>query len=190
MVLDLDETLAYASADPLAGCETKFKYIDMLNDPFMAGQLRALTLYVKLRPHLHEFLSDMSRRYELVVYTAAEASYANQLLDFVEQDRKYFAHRLYHTQCLYYQNQYLFKPLELLCANRDIKDLIIVDNNVGNYALSIRNGISITSFRGDPDDQELIYLGKYLRDLAKEPDVRTKIKEDFVNFFGAHYQLA
>ena len=46
-------------------------------------------MYTALRPHLHEFLEAVSRKYELVIYTAAEVR---------EQNANFFDnHDIYHT---------------------------------------------------------------------------------------------
>ena len=56
-----------------------------------------------------------------------------------------------------------------------------MDNIVRNYGLSIQNGIPIKSYFGDDADTELIYLSKYLRLLAKETNIKAKLKQDFIN---------
>ena len=137
---------------------------------------------MKLRPNLHEFLDDMASRYELIVYTASNKNYADAIIDYIEEKRKYFSYRLYNTQCISKPGIYTYKYLSLLCENRDIKDIILVDNRVRNYSLSIRNGIPIKEFKGDSEDYELIHLAKYMRLLASEPNICYKIKEDFAAF--------
>ncbi len=133
----------------------------------------------------------MKDTYEMVIYTSAGKDYADKILDYIEgEDRpqQYFAHRLYESQCIAKEDSYVFKDLQVLCSNRDIKDIMIVDNSVRNYSLFVRNGIPITDFEGAKEDCELSYLGKYLRKLAEEEDVRTAIKHDFAEFLLGHYQ--
>jgi CTD small phosphatase-like protein 2 len=132
----------------------------------------------------------MASRYELVLYTAADQRYADQVLNFIERKRRYFAHRLYKTQCVHKPGLYTLKQLEILCGNRDIKNVVLIDNSVRNYALAVRNGIPIKEFKGADADLELIYLAKYMRELVHEPDSRNAIKEHFATFLLEHYQAS
>ncbi len=129
----------------------------------------------------------MSKIYEIVVYTAADKSYADAILNYIERRKPYFAHRLYKDSCVYRTKVYFFKCLDLLCENRELKDIVIVDNSVRNFALSVRNGIPIVEFRGKEHDRELIYLAKYMRELATKDDLREKIKQDFATFLLQNY---
>ncbi|MDR3548668.1 MAG: HAD family hydrolase [Candidatus Pacebacteria bacterium] len=128
----------------------------------------------------------MSSRFELIVYTAANQRYADTIIDFIESKKKYFSHRLYTQQCLQNPGVYTYKYLDLLCDNRDIQDVVLVDNSIRNFALSIRNGIPIKDFLGNDLDTELIFLAKYMRQLADVEDGRTVIKEDFAAFLLEH----
>jgi len=76
----------------------------------------------------------------------------------------------------------VFKYIGVLCGNRDIKDIIIVDNSTINYSLSISNGLPIADFKGQNEDFELPFLGKYLREIAGLDDFTKKIREDFEAF--------
>jgi TFIIF-interacting CTD phosphatase-like protein len=38
----------------------------------------------------------MQNYYELVIYTSTDKDYADEVLDFIETERQYFAHRLYN----------------------------------------------------------------------------------------------
>ncbi len=146
-------------------------------------------MYIKFRPYLREFLDDMKELYEIVIYTSADKDYADRILDFIEgKDKKYFEHRLYCEQCLIKEGSYIFKHLELLCSNRQLKDILIVDNSVKNFGLFVRNGVPITDYNGCDTDYQLAYLGNYLRMIAGEDDVRNIIKHDFADFLLHHYQ--
>ncbi len=133
-----------------------------------------------------EFLEDMEKRYELVIYTAADPDYADSIINFMEKKHRLFTYRLYNCECIQQRGQCVFKYLDLLCTNRDITGIVIVDNTVHNYALSIRNGVPVKTYKGGDDDKELIYLAGYLRMLATEADVRNRIKEDFAAYLVEH----
>ena len=178
LVLDLDETLILASSKELVIYDQVLNY-KQDNIP--------TRIYLKFRPFLHEFLTDMRDFYELIIYTSAEQEYADMIVNTIEEKESYFAHRLYSTQCMIKPDKYLFKNLEILCENRDIKDILIVDNSVRNFSLSVRNGIPIFDYKGSVNDVQLLSLAPYLRKLAEEDDVRIPIKNDFAKFLLNHY---
>lgn len=143
-----------------------------------------------MRPYLNEFLADMSNIYELILYTSAEKTYADTVVNFIETKQKFFSYRLYKQQCLIKPGEYSFKNLEVLCSNRELKDIILVDNSVKSFAFSLKNGIPILDYKGINSDIELVYLSKYLHSLSKSEDVRVKIKQDFAAFLLEHYQVS
>ena len=124
----------------------------------------------------------MAKIYELIVYTSAEKNYANSILDFIESEiGTVFSHRLCYDHCVKINGNCVFKSLEMLTNNRNIKDILIVDDIVSNYALTIKNGIPIKPFYGHMDDKELIYLAKYMKNLSNESNARHKLNKDFIN---------
>ena len=60
-----------------------------------------------------------------------------------------------------------------------MKDIIIIDNQLCNFALQIHNGVPIREFHGDKNDLVLNSLCNYLMEFKSENDVRTKISRDF-----------
>ena len=79
----------------------------------------------------------MSQMYEIVLLTASEKEYADLILDNIEKNHKYFAHRLFKDHCIVKEEVFLFKNLNVLTFNRDISNIVIVDNSVRNYGLFI-----------------------------------------------------
>lgn len=123
----------------------------------------------------------MKKRFEIIIYTAASQEYADDLLNYMESEwGEFFAYRLYDKQCVTLNRYCVFKSIEILCKGRDLKDIIIIDNTVRNFSLSIKNGIPIKNFINDDGDKELVYLAKYLRLLSNESNMKNIIKSDFV----------
>jgi len=135
---------------------------------------------MKLRPYVKEFLEEMSKEYEIIIYTASDPLYADRIINRIEYPGKYFAYRIYRKQCVRVK-QRIHKPLEFLCVNRNIKDIMIVDNCVHSFAFNIANGIPIKSFFGEEECTELLRLGKYLKELVKEKDIRERIMKDLLS---------
>jgi CTD small phosphatase-like protein 2 len=63
--------------------------------------------------------------------------------------------------------------------NKDLKDLVIVDNSVFSFAFQIDNGIPIIPFYADKEDEEMLHLVYYLKCLTQCEDVRNQNKEAF-----------
>ena len=60
---------------------------------------------------------------------------------------------LYRDQCINNEKlKVMVKDLELLLGNRDLKDIVIIDNKATSYLLNIENGIPIKNFVGDKSD--------------------------------------
>ena len=52
-----------------------------------------------MRPHCIEFLKELSNMAEIIIFTASSPSYADVVLDYLDPQKKYFAHRLYRQHC-------------------------------------------------------------------------------------------
>ena len=161
LVLDLDETLM------------SFIYI---NNESKEGLLR-------IRPYLYNFLNLVKEYYEIIIFTAATQNYADPILDNIEVRRgKYFNYRLYREHCSIINNDFI-KDISLI--GRDLSKVIIVDNMQQNFKLQKENGILISSFWGEDDnDKVLLQLGRILVSIAIDMveakynlDVRNEIKK-------------
>ncbi len=71
------------------------------------------------------------------------------------------------------------KDLKILEFNRNLCELVIVDNTVASFYLNMENGVPIIDFEGNPNDRALFHLTVYLKSLLYEEDVRDKISADF-----------
>lgn len=128
-----------------------------------------------IRPHLFEFLKEMSRFYEMIIFTASTKEYADLILNLIDPNKEYFMHRLYRDNTTLVKFEVL-KDLSIL--NRDLKKLIIIDNIPSNFRLQPDNGIHIKSWTNDIWDKQLLYLSSFLKKLALDQveDIRPYIK--------------
>ena len=130
---------------------------------------------IYLRPFLKDFLQNISEFYELLVFSSGIRSYADQIIDFIEKEEKYFAYRLYRENANYYNKSYY---LDINKLGRDIKRIVVIDNHF-DYE---NNGILIESFIDENEniknDQILIYLSEMLINIANEgyDDIREGLK--------------
>lgn len=158
LVLDLDETLVHSSFRAVYSA-------DIVISVELDGEQHRI--YVRKRPGVDAFLKEVARLYEVVVYTASMAKYANPLLDELDRE-KVVSHRLFREACTRYPSGYV-KDLSRL--GRSLKDVIIIDNSPTCYALQPHNAIPIRTWRDDPSDHELLDLIPILSSLAVVEDI-------------------
>jgi RNA polymerase II subunit A small phosphatase-like protein len=125
-------------------------------------------VYVAKRPGVDEFLIEMAKHYEVVIYTASLNKYADPLLDLLDPKRVIRA-RLFRESCVYYEGNYV-KDLSLL--DRDLSQSIIIDNSPSSYMFHPENAIDCSSFIDDPRDRELDQMGAFLAGIKDVKDVR------------------
>jgi CTD small phosphatase-like protein 2 len=58
------------------------------------------------------------------------------------------------------------KDLRII-ANRDLKDVILVDNFMYSYSFQFENGVPILPYFGGKEDDELEHLAKLLEKVAQ-----------------------
>jgi len=134
-------------------------------------------IHVKIRPNLKEILIKLKKIYEIVVWTAAIKEYADPILDRIDPDATIFKKRLYRDSCIKC-DQLLIKDLDII-LDRDKSALIIVDNSILSFAFDLVNGVPINSFKGDIEDDELVYLYSFLQDAFYNQDIRNACEESF-----------
>lgn len=167
LALDLEETLLHIVKE----FEGEVASEGTIDVSFRDGT-RSLTIKVKLRPYLQEFLQTVSEFYEVVIFTACTAKMAHVLVDVFDPERKIITDILTREECVHdSQSGFFIKELSVM-KNRDIKDIIIIDNYVHSFALNIPNGIPILAWTTDPKDLELKHLPKFLLEASEAMDVR------------------
>jgi carboxy-terminal domain RNA polymerase II polypeptide A small phosphatase len=125
-------------------------------------------VYVAKRPGVDEFLVEMAKHYEIVVYTASLNKYADPLLDLLDPNRV-IRTRLFRESCVYYAGNYV-KDLSLL--SRDLSHTIIIDNSPSSYSFHPENAIDCSSFIDNPADRELEQIAAFLTGIKDCKDVR------------------
>ena len=170
LVLDLDETLVHS----VGGIGDMNGTIPQSDFTIQVPQINSThDVHVNVRPHVEEFLERMSKRYELVIFTASISKYANPLLNIVDK-MGHVPFRLFREHCTLINTAFV-KDLSLL--GRDFKDIIILDNNPTAYSLNHYNGFPIKSWFDDKNDDELLKICPILEFLSYVPDVRDYIKK-------------
>mmetsp|Transcript_18287 Transcript_18287/g.39078 ORF Transcript_18287/g.39078 Transcript_18287/m.39078 type:complete len:297 (-) Transcript_18287:401-1291(-) len=164
LVLDLDETLVHSSFRTTASA-------DIIISVELEGEDHSV--YVRKRPGVDEFMLKVAQMYEVVVYTASMAKYANPLLDELDPYHTVSA-RLFREACTRHPGGYV---KDLSRMGRDLKDVIIIDNSPICYALQPDNAIPIRTWKDDPRDQELLELIPILRSLKDVEDIPEVLRQ-------------
>ena len=107
-----------------------------------------------VRPGCTEFLRDVSKYYEVVIFTAALQDYADWVLNQIDAEG-FISYRLYRQHAIN-AGSYYIKDLSKI--GRDLAKVIIVDNVAENFQLQPDNGILIRSWFDDPQDNALLEL--------------------------------
>jgi len=162
LVLDLDETLVHSSFKPIQGAD--FVIPVEIDD-------QVHQVYVLKRPGVDQFMKRMGDLYEIVVFTASLAKYADPVLDLLDKHKVVRA-RLFREACVNHKGNYV-KDLNRL--GRDIKRTIIIDNSPASYMFNPENAVPVESWFDDPNDTELFSLCGILERLAKVEDVQEAI---------------
>ena len=164
LVLDLDETLVH--------------YIEEENEE---------KAYVKVRMGAEDFINILNEYCEIVIFTASTQYYANIVINGLDCKDK-IDYKLYrqHTDLIDGTN---VKDLSKL--GRDLAKVIIIDNIEDNYKLQPNNGLNISDFEGDENDNELIFLLNDLLKIVKTPglDIRNELNIIRINMQKRYMDL-
>ncbi|KAJ3200257.1 hypothetical protein HK099_002762 [Clydaea vesicula] len=158
LVLDLDETLVHSSFKPVAQADFVIP-VDIDN--------QIHNVYVLKRPGVDLFLQKLGPQFEIVVFTASLAKYADPVLDMLDK-HKVVKHRLFRESCIHHKGNYV-KDLSQL--GRELKSSIIIDNSPASYVFHPTNAIPISSWFSDTNDTELFDLIPFLEDLKMVENV-------------------
>eukprot|EP00831_Metopus_contortus_P081740 TRINITY_DN866_c0_g1_i1.p2 TRINITY_DN866_c0_g1~~TRINITY_DN866_c0_g1_i1.p2 ORF type:complete len:271 (+),score=17.16 TRINITY_DN866_c0_g1_i1:262-1074(+) len=146
LCLDLDETLAcHTSRLPGKSISEKPEH------------------YI-LRPGLAGFLREVSKDFELVLFTAASLETALEALSLIDPLHVYFKCVLSRDHCVRLEEELFVKDLRVL-GDRDLDNTLIVDNSIVSFAFQLSNGIPIQSFLGKDEDTDLAILANYINSL-------------------------
>ena len=150
LVLDLDETITH-------------------NTP---------TNYFLVRPGTINFLTEISKYYEIIIFTSAHQNYADNILNRLDPEKKFISFRFY-KQHTYVEENKIVKNIKNL--GRDLKKIIFIDNIKYVAKYSMENIYQIKTWIDDVFDNELERIKNKLIEIAKNKkylkDVRKAIKE-------------
>jgi RNA polymerase II subunit A small phosphatase-like protein len=169
LVLDLDETL-------VSGQETLLETPpDMAFDRF----------FIYFRPHYKEFLEEMGKHFDIAIWTASSDTYALPIVQklFEGLPPPVFVFTSERATTRYNSVEGTVKVIKRLKKVKvkfgyPLTDILIVDDKKDTFQDNRGNGIEIRPFDGDSNDEELLYLTKYILGI-KGQNYREVYKEDW-----------
>lgn len=162
LILDLDETLIYATEKEL-GVSPDFQF-----DKY----------FVYKRPYLDNFLLDISNHFAIGIWSSADDTYVTEIVKNIKPHNVEFEIIWGRSRCslkrdLNSGNYYFEKRLaKLKKRGFKLQQIIIVDDTPSKSKYNYGNAIYIKEFLGDTTDVELKYLHDYLLTLKTVVNVR------------------
>ncbi|MCJ1355377.1 MAG: Nuclear envelope morphology protein 1 [Icmadophila ericetorum] len=179
LVIDLDETLIHSlakggrmSSGHMVEVKLQSAVTYSASNPSTTttiGPQHPILYYVHKRPHCDDFLRKVCKWYNLVVFTASVQEYADPVIDWLEQERKYFSKRFYRQDCTFRNGAYI---KDLSSVEPDLSRVMILDNSPLSYIFHEDNAIPIEGWINDPTDNDLLHLIPLLEGLQYVTDVR------------------
>lgn len=181
LLLDLDETLIHSlsrGTPRSLGSSGSCHMIELKVNNV------ATLYYVYKRPFCDFFLKEVSKWFDLQIFTASVREYADPIIDWLESDivdhkthaagnSQVFTKRYYRNDCSYRPGVGYIKDLSLFFPKSDdLKNVIILDNSPVSYALHEDNAVMIEGWINDQGDRDLLNLLPLLYSLSLCIDVR------------------
>lgn len=190
IVLDLDETMVKSLIDPgnmeilnktglltdpqLRDVKSRLYYLTLHDVGFKKGTGNKEQGWGLFRPGYNEFLRFILNHYEVIVWSAGDYSYVQDVTArlFAGQ-AKNPAKILTRNDCV---GKHRYKPLSILeTKDRRLEDIIIIDNKPNVTGDFDANQILIPDF--EPDRETLDSINKWLSMGAREDDAFRKIRK-------------
>jgi CTD small phosphatase-like protein 2 len=126
LIFDMDETLIHCVDDVETDDPDVVLEIDFPDEE---------TVYagINIRPYVMECLEEANQNFQVIVFTASHQTYADAILDYLDPNHELIQYRMYRQHCILTKEGYYVKDLRVI-GNRDLKDLVIVDNSVYSFA--------------------------------------------------------
>ena len=134
--------------------------------------------YFLVRPGVKEFLEEMAKYFEIVIFTSSPKSYADNILDKIDINNAYFSYRLYRKHVIY-ENGNSVKKLNMI--GRALNKIVFVDNLKSNAKYNPDNLYNIKSWYSDITDTELIMLKNKLKNIATSGNYDNDITKGIYN---------
>ena len=157
LILDIDETLLYATKKKLP------RDCDLVIGPYN----------IYFRPHLSRFLREIASFYKLAIWTSSGSRFAEAVIDHLpfHIQTSFIWSRNRCTQKTDWETRESIFVKDLKKVKRlgyDLGRILIVDDSPEKIYRNYGNHIHVEPFIGDPNDNELYFLQKYLKSVIPD----------------------
>ena len=90
---------------------------------------RVHNIFINVRPGCCEFINEVAKYYEVVIFTASLSKYAIPLMDILDQ-QKVAPQRLFREHCSYFNGMYV---KDMQRVGRPLEDTLIIDTSPNSY---------------------------------------------------------
>jgi len=171
IILDIDETLLYATESPLNyDCD------------FMAEHY-----YVYLRPYVKDFIAFCFQHFSVAIWTSSNGWYAQHIVNNLFDENQILKFSWSRKRCVtkfnaeFYKYFYIKDLKKVKRLGYQLKDIIMIDDSPEKLIRNYGNLVRVSPFVGDIRDEEFLDLMVYLERLKSIPCVRSIEKRDWKN---------
>lgn len=163
LILDLDETLIYATEEKLER-----------EADFSVGQY-----CVCKRPFLNEFLEFCFENFDVAVWTTATKSYAEEILKVILKKDQTLQFLWTRERCTFAfdteerEHFYVKRMYKIRRCGYKLESVIVVDDSPNVWQSSYGNLVHINKFEGNQGDNELEILPVFLEKLKNVENIRS-----------------
>lgn len=163
LALDLDETLVHCCN--FDSVEMQAKATHTAN--YISERKMKVIAKLTIRPYVHYFLSEASKLFDLVVFTASEREYAQAVVDILDPTRRYIRDIYSRKHCVRTHLGYVVKDMRTVCSQTP-STVLLLDNSIHCMCPQLTQGIPIIPFHYDAEDEELVRILPFLQRVSKE----------------------
>ena len=170
---DLNKTISTTPTTPFIRCAMKKNFCLVLDidETIVHSMNLPFGNYFLLRPGVINFLDELSKIYEIIIFTSSPKVYADGILNKIDIDNNYISHRLYKDHVIFEKGKSV-KKLNMI--GRDLNKIIFVDNMKSNAKYNLKNLCHVSTWIYDINDEEIIKLKLKLKYIA----TNNKFKDD------------
>ena len=100
-------------------------------------------MHVRKRPHAEHFLREVAKRFEIIIFTASERPYAENVLSQLDPHGSLIDYVLCREDCLFIEGEFV-KDLNSL--GRDLRRVALVDNRPEMYCFQVSPSLPLLQF--------------------------------------------
>ena len=163
ILLDLDETLIHG--------DFQEEYLNDIDHPYdkiikftSLDEQEEVSVGIFVRNGVQKFLEEISKIFDIGIFTASSKDYADAVINYLDPNNEFIKFRLYRNSCIKVNNISI-KDLRIIGV--DLKNIVLIDNNMYSFANQLGNGILINSAPTD-DVRKINEMFFHFEDILKQ----------------------